>query len=80
METFETLAHRCSSLSSVQPERADYWAGYHRGLRRAHHGEAYGTAEEHELWLSLASEEDPSRRERGIGYQEGLAALSSDVA
>ncbi len=30
-------------------ERSDYWAGFMRGLRRAFHGENFGTADEHEL-------------------------------
>jgi len=45
---------------------ATYWSGYIRGLRRAHHGDAFGTAAEHE---ALAV-----RRDRfGDGYRDGLA-------
>ena len=51
------------------PTTADYWAGYQRGLRRAYHGENFGTPEEHKLWLSLSSSDDETRRERGYGYE-----------
>lgn len=52
-----------------------YWEGYERGLRRAFHGDKFGTAQEHALWLSVVDDgADPSRRERGQGYRDGLAA------
>ena len=51
---------------------ADYWAGYERGLRRAYHGDKFGTVEEHNLWLYLKSDVDESRRLRGLGYRDGL--------
>ena len=53
-------------------DRPEYWAGYIRGLRRAYHGENFGTSEEHELWLSLSGDDDESRRDRGQGYRAGL--------
>ena len=56
-------------------ERPDYWLGYERGLRRGFHGARFGTEEDHEIWLSLAADPgDRTRRERGQGYREGLAA------
>jgi hypothetical protein len=52
-----------------------YWQGYERGLRRQYHGDKFGTPQEHALWLSLADGgSDPSSRERGQGYRDGLAA------
>jgi hypothetical protein len=52
-----------------------YWQGYERGLRRQYHGEKFGTEQEHALWLSLTDDSgDPSGRERGQGYRDGLAA------
>jgi hypothetical protein len=59
-------------------ERADYWLGYERGLRRGFHGAQFGTEQDHENWLSLAADpEDRTRRERGQGYRDGLAATVS---
>jgi len=56
-------------------ERADYWLGYERGLRRGFHGARFGTEQDHEIWLSLAADPgDRTRRERGQGYRDGLAA------
>jgi len=57
----------------MDPERADYWYGYRRGLRRARFGEQFGTAAEHQLWLTLADDTDASRAARGRGYRDGLA-------
>ena len=52
-----------------------YWEGYERALRRQYHGDKFGTAQEHARWLSLADDgSDLSRRERGQGYRDGLAA------
>ena len=44
----------------------DYWAGYRQGLRRWHHGEAWGDPE---TLARLAADSG----ERGRGYQDGLA-------
>ena len=52
---------------------ADYWAGYQRGLRRAYHGENFGTADEHARWLSLVERDDERSRRRGQGYRDGIA-------
>ena len=43
-----------------------YGTGYRRGLRRAFHGDSFGTEQEHETWLAR---EDSS----GNGYRTGLA-------
>lgn len=64
--TFQALARRAKLLTG------DYGAGYLRGLRRAHHGDAFGTADEHALWSSLGLDGD-TREELGRGYRDGLA-------
>lgn len=53
-------------------DELDYWAGYQRGLRRRFHGENFGTDEEHEIWMGLLNDFDPSRSERGRGYRDGF--------
>jgi hypothetical protein len=57
----------------IEQDRAEYWAGYIRGIRKAYHGENFGTAEEHALWLKAADDEDETRKQRGEGYKAGLA-------
>lgn len=52
---------------------SEYWAGFLRGLRRAHHGATFGTEAEHALWESLAGSSDETRDARGRGYGDGLA-------
>lgn len=44
-----------------------------RGLRRAHHGESFGSFAEHELWLSASESTDKQRSALGDGYQAGLS-------
>lgn len=65
---FQILARRAKLLSG------DYGTGYLRGLRRARHGEAYGTADEHALWSRLGLDGD-TREELGRGYRDGLAGV-----
>ena len=39
------------------PPESDFWQGYQRGLRQHFHGAAFGTDDEHTLWMALADEE-----------------------
>lgn len=50
----------------------DYATGYQRGLHRHHHGDAFGTQLEHDLWLSLGTDGD-TWHETGDGYRDGYA-------
>lgn len=57
----------------IEPDRSEYWAGYIRGLRRTYHGEKFGTADEHTLWMAAIDSPDESRKHRGQGYRDGLS-------
>jgi hypothetical protein len=57
---------------TANPAESEYYAGYIRGLRRAYHGESFGTEEEHTLRLSLTEDKDPARAAKGRGYRDGL--------
>ena len=72
--TFEHETNRAKTFQGLETDRAEYWIGYQRGLRRAYHGESFGTAEEHALWLGASDNygDDPIRRARGEGYRDGL--------
>ena len=74
MSTFQSLMRRADTLRRVEPDPilAEWWRGYMRGLRRAHHGERFGSAAEHELWLSAADSADLQRAALGRGYIAGL--------
>lgn len=65
---------RARTMQKLDPDPlvGDYWIGYQRGLRRAFHGESYGTADEHETWLACLDAGDERRRRRGQGYSDGL--------
>jgi hypothetical protein len=73
---FESEMRRTDVMKKADPERAEYWNGYQRGLRRKHHGENFGTEAEHQLWLSLIDDEDDTKRQRGEGYRDGLRGSS----
>ncbi len=75
MMSFESLLRRAEILRRLDPEplHDSWWTGYLRGLRRAHHGVAFGTEEEHQFHLAATNSPDPSRAALGRGYRAGLA-------
>lgn len=75
MSNFTTLMRRADTLRRLEPDplKSDWWAGYMRGLRRAHHGECFGTESEHQLWLNAITSTDPNRAALGHGYAAGLS-------
>jgi len=70
-EEFKSLARIARQLSG------NYGLGYLRGLRRGYHGEAFGTEEEHSMWLRFRTAED-QRAEMGRGYADGLEGKPPD--
>ena len=80
MSNFASLMRRADTLRRVEsvPLRSEWWTGYMRGLRRAHHGERFGTLAEHEMWIAAAESSDPSRAALGRGYRAGLTLTMRD--
>lgn len=76
---FQTNASAAKTFSELGND-SEFWAGYVRGLRRNHHGEKFGTAEEHALWMSAADSSDQSRKMRGLGYRAGFEAQNVHAA
>lgn len=76
MSTSTFLLRRADTILRHEddPIRSHWWIGYRRGLRRAQHGDRFGSAEEHERWLSAATSDDPARAALGRGYRAGLTA------
>jgi hypothetical protein len=72
-QRFEHEISRARTFQGLEPDRAEYWTGYQRGLRRAFHGENFGTPAEHDLWLVAIDDSDTMRQQRGQGYRDGLA-------
>jgi len=71
---FKSEMRRAETMRRMaDPMMSEYWAGYIRGLRRAHHGDNFGEPGEHEKWLLAANSRDESRKQRGRGYRDGLA-------
>ena len=80
MSNFQSLMRRADTLRRLEtdPIRAEWYVGYVRGLRRAHHGENFGTASEHEMWFDAAGSSDPMRAALGRGYRAGLTLTMRD--
>lgn len=76
IERWAELRRECQAESD--PIRSEWCVGYMRGLRRAHHGERFGSEAEHELWLSAADSTDPMRAALGLGYRAGLTLTMRD--
>jgi hypothetical protein len=73
-QKFKSEMRRAEVMRGMaEPMMAEYYAGYIRGLRRAYHGDDFGTLEEHDLWIEAINSVDESRKQRGIGYRDGLA-------
>lgn len=80
MTAYTTLLRRADTLRRLETDhlREAWYAGYVRGLRRAHHGERFGSDAEHALWLSLADEPEAGRAALGSGYRAGLTLEPHD--
>lgn len=77
---FASLMRRANTLRRVESDlsRSAWWTGYMRGLRRAHHGERFGSQAEHELWLAAVESDDSKRAALGRGYRAGLTLQPRD--
>lgn len=80
MTAFSSLVRRADTMLRVEsdPKKAEWWRGYLRGLRRAHHGLHFGSIAEHETWLAAAESDDPLRCALGRGYAAGLTLEPRD--
>lgn len=80
MTAFATLLRRADTLRrhETDPLVQEWWAGHIRGLRRAHHGESFGSPAEHELFLAAAESPDLMRAALGRGYAAGLTLTMRD--
>lgn len=76
---FQHEIAKARTFQGIEPARTEYWIGYQRGLRRAFHGENFGTAEEHALWLAAVESDDVLRQQRGQGYRDGLKGTGQRV-
>ncbi len=73
-QTFESFMRR-ARVAQANGDDNGYWRGYQRGLRRAYHGDAFGTVNEHWLWLEFADSGGPIKAALGRGYRDGLAGV-----
>lgn len=73
------LRQATERLRSDTGVQSEWLTGYVRGLRRAIHGEAFGTDDEHTKWLAFSGSANPTHAERGAGYRAGLAREPLDA-
>jgi hypothetical protein len=81
MSNFANLMRRADTLRRINrddPLKLSWWTGYMRGLRRAYHGEQFGTDAEHELWLSAIESTNEISAALGRGYRAGLTMEARD--
>ena len=67
---FQSLLGMAKSMQSIDSDRADFWSGFQRGLRRLYHGENFGTPDEHQKWMSCR--DGHYRRDLQTGYRAGF--------
>ena len=68
--SYQSKLQRATTMSIADPENAEYWRGYARGLRKNHHGDNFGTDAEHNLWMTASG--DQTRENRSRGYRDGF--------
>lgn len=69
-KNFRTLMRMAKSFQELDLDRSDFWRGFQRGLRRLHHGENFGTPEEHQNFLNCR--QGDYRRDLQAGYRAGF--------
>jgi len=67
---FKSLLMMSKTFQEIDLDRADFWRGFQRGLRRFYHGENFGTAEEHKKFMNCRNGE--FRRDLQTGYRVGF--------
>lgn len=65
------MAKMFQELESKQShyQKAEYWYGFQRGIRRLHHGENFGTDQDHRQFMNCARGE--YRKHLQDGYRSG---------
>jgi len=67
---FQSLLCMAKTMQAVDHDRAEFWRGFQRGLRRLHHGEIFGTPDEHVQFLNCR--DGDYRRALQTGYRAGF--------
>jgi len=66
---FRSLMGMAKSLQ-IDNDRSEYWIGFQRGVRRAYHGDNFGTDGEHEKYMNCRDGE--YRFQLQTGYRTGF--------
>jgi hypothetical protein len=69
---YDDKMQQARSIRQGDPDKADYLAGYIRGLKRAYHGGSFGVDKDHNLWMNLIYDTNKRRHARGQGYRDGF--------
>ena len=78
-ERFEHEMLKARTMQEHTHSGGEYSMGYQRGLRRAFHGDKFGTPEEHKRWLAAVKSNDFYRRQLGQGYRDGLQGQDTEI-
>lgn len=69
-KTFQSLLAMADTFQRVDQNRADFWRGFQRGIRRAYHGKNFGTVEQHEQYMNCR--DGDYRSDLQTGYRAGF--------
>ena len=75
---FRSLMRRADTQRRHDHPHQAWWTRYMRGLRRAHHGQNFGTDAEHDLYLNAINDTDQNRAALGRGYRAGLTLTAHE--
>jgi hypothetical protein len=75
-EQYDHEMRRAKIIRQENPDKAEYYAGYMRGLRIAYNGGSFGVDTEHTRWMNLIYNTNSKQRDRGLGYRDGLQAAA----
>jgi hypothetical protein len=67
---------RAKTIKQGEPDKAEYYAGYMRGLQKAYKGGGFGVDREHNRWMKLIYNTNAKQHARGLGYRDGLQAAA----
>ena len=59
-------------MGDVEPDCAEYWLGYRRGIVQQQYGSKYWSRGEHEWWMNCARGGD--REQLQAGYRKGYSS------
>ena len=68
--TYEQKLRMVDMMHITDSSNREYWAGYKRGIQRAHLGTSMVTDDDHHAWMTMSG--DKKREDCCRGYRDGF--------